>query len=104
MTSKKDIMKATREYISLLKAFKEKEGKAYGISRMCVFGSVARGEQQEDSDVDVCIECPPMGLFAFGGIKERLEQLLGCHVDLIRFRERMNAFLREQIEREGIYV
>ena len=39
-----------------------------------------------------------------GSIKERLEQLLGCPVDLIRFREKMNVLLREQIEREGIYV
>ena len=97
-------MKSTQECIELLKAFRVKEGGNLGISRMCIFGSVARGEQKEDSDVDVCIECPPMGLFTFGGIKERLEQLLGCRVDLIRFRERMNAFLREQIEREGIYV
>lgn len=88
----------------MLKIFKEREAGNYGISRMCIFGSVARGEQQEGSDVDVCIECPPIGLFALGSIKVRLEQLLGCSVDLIRFRKQMNVFLREQIEREGIYV
>ena len=81
-------MKTTREYIELLRSFKEREAGNYGISRLCLFGSVARGEQRDGSDVDVCIECPP----------------LGCHVDLIRFRDRMNLMLREQIEREGIYV
>lgn len=97
-------MKTTREYIELLRSFKEREAGNYGISRLCLFGSVARGEQRDGSDVDVCIECPPVGFFTLGSIKERLEQLLGCHVDLIRFRDRMNLMLREQIEREGIYV
>lgn len=97
-------MKTTREYIELLRLFKEREAGNYGISRLCLFGSVARGEQHEGSDVDVCVECPPVGLFMLGSIKERLEQLLGCPVDLIRFREKMNVLLREQIGREGIYV
>lgn len=97
-------MKSTSEYIELLKKFKKQEAAEYGISRFCLFGSVARGEQVEGSDVDICIECPPMGLFKMGHLKWRLEQLFGCKVDLVRLRDRMNEFLRGQIEKEGIYV
>ena len=81
-----------------------KEAGHYAISRIGIFGSVARGEQTEESDVDVCIECPPMGLFRLGSMKNALEQLFGCRVDIVRLRDHMNAFLRERIEKEGIYV
>ena len=47
-------MKTTQEYIQLLKEYKQKRGILYGISRIGIFGSVARGEQTEGSDVDVC--------------------------------------------------
>ncbi len=97
-------MKSTKEYIELLKEFKNKEAGHYAISRIGIFGSVARGEQTEESDVDVCIECPPMGLFRLGSMKNALEQLFGCRVDIVRLRDHMNAFLRERIEKEGIYV
>lgn len=49
-------MRTTQEIINLLKDFKMKQASKYGIRRMGVFGSVARGEQHEGSDVDVYIE------------------------------------------------
>ena len=97
-------MKSTKEYIELLKEFKNKEAGHYAISRIGIFGSVARGEQTEESDVDVYVECPPKGLFRLGSLKNTLEQLFGCRVDIVRLRDHMNAFLRERIEKEGIYV
>ena len=62
-------MKSTKEYIELLKEFKNKEAGHYAIYRIGIFGSVARGEQTEESDVDVYVECPPMGLFRLGSLK-----------------------------------
>ena len=91
-------MKSTKEYIELLKEFKNKEAGHYAISRIGIFGSVARGEQTEESDVDVYVEC------RLGSLKNTLEQLFGCRVDIVRLRDHMNAFLRERIEKEGIYV
>lgn len=49
-------MRTTQGIISLLKDFKAKQSSKYGIRRIGVFGSVARGEQYENSDVDVYIE------------------------------------------------
>ena len=51
-------MKSTKEYIDLLKGFKNKEAGHYAISRIGIFGSVARGEQTEESDVDVYVVSP----------------------------------------------
>ena len=97
-------MKTTSEYIALLRKYMAENAHKYGIVRMGIFGSVARGEQTENSDVDVCVEGQPHGLFALAGIKQELEELLGCKVDIVRLRDRMDSFLRERIQREGIYV
>lgn len=97
-------MKTTQEIISILKNFKTKQAAKYGILKMGVFGSVARGEQREDSDVDVYIEGELKGLFALAGIKNELEELLGCQVDIVRLRDRMDNFLKKRIQKEGVYV
>ncbi len=97
-------MKTTSEYLLLLKQFKDTKAMTYGIKKIGLFGSVARGEHQEGSDVDVCFEGVPKGLFAIGGIKVELEQLMGCPVDVVRLREKMDSFFKEQIMKEVIYV
>ena len=49
-------MRTTAEYLSILRTFYRSQAAKYGITRMGIFGSVARGEQTEDSDVDICYE------------------------------------------------
>ena len=48
-------MKTTSEYIAILHKYMAENAHKYGIVRMRIFGSVARGEQTESSDVDVCV-------------------------------------------------
>ncbi len=56
---------------------------AAGASNLRVFGSVARGEDTADSDVDLLVDLPPgTGLFALLGLEEKLERILKVHVDL----------------------
>ena len=97
-------MKSTSEYLKLLKQFKDSRAMSYGISKIGLFGSVARGEQKEGSDVDVCFEGIPKGLFAIGGIKVELEELFGCSVDVVRLREKMDVFFKNKIMEDVIYV
>ena len=97
-------MKSTSEYLALLKQFKDTKAMQYGIQKIGLFGSVARGEHHEGSDVDVCFEGVPKGFFAVGGLKMDLEQLFGCSVDVVRIREKMDSFFKEQIIKEVIYV
>ena len=95
-------MKTTSEYIAILHKYMAENAHKYGIVRMGIFGSVARGEQTENSDV--CVEGQLHGFFALAGIKQELEELLGCKVDIVRLRDKMDSFLRERIQKEGIYV
>lgn len=76
----------------------------YGVSRLGVFGSVARDEATETSDVDVVMEMEQPNLFMRVHIKEELEEALDKPVDVIRYRERMNTFLKRRIDLEAVYV
>lgn len=75
----------------------------FGVRSFRLFGSVARGEQTEDSDVDVCVEMAP-DMYLLVALKQFLEKLLGCSVDVIRMHRNMNKLLLKQIEKDGIYV
>lgn len=97
-------MKSTTEYLELLRNYKKQNAARYGISKMGIFGSVARGDQKEESDVDVYLEGEPQSLFTMARIKYELEDLFGCKVDIVRLRTTMNQFLKQRILQEGIYV
>lgn len=74
------------------------------MSQVGVFGSVARNQARADSDVDVVVFMPEPDLFFLVHIKEALEKKLGRRVDIVQYREQMNAYLRDHIQREAIYV
>lgn len=97
-------MLSTLEYIHLLRKYMRENAIKNGISRMGIFGSVARGEHHEGSDVDVCVEIDRPSIFTLVHIKEELEKLLKCPVDLIRLRNNMDEMLKNCINRDGIYV
>ena len=86
-------LQSSRQYLS----------EHYGVSSMLLFGSVARNEQKEDSDVDVCVEMKP-NLFKQAGVKVYLQELLGCSVDVVRLRENMNQLFKQQILKYGVRV
>lgn len=98
-------MKTTSEYLRLLKQFKETKGASYGIQKIGLFGSVARGEQKEGSDVDVCFEGKAMGLFLMARLKSELETLFGTTVDLLRMRKQLDgSVLKESVMQDIIYA
>lgn len=77
----------------------------YPIARMALFGSVARREQGEASDVDICYESDTMSLFTLCRLKSELEALLDCPVDLLRMGKRIEGTsLEKTIKRDRIYV
>ena len=75
----------------------------FGVRSMWLFGSVARNEQNESSDVDVCVEMEP-SLLRRSGLKIYLEELLNCKVDVLRIHKNMDSYLVQQIERDGILI
>jgi predicted nucleotidyltransferase len=97
-------MKSQKEILDLLRRYKPTAQKKYGMTKLGVFGSVARGEHNTNSDVDVCYEGQAPSLLTLDMIQTELEQLLDCRVDLVRIRENMNNLLRQRIIKDGIYV
>ena len=97
-------MKTRTEILRLLSLYKPMAESKYGLTRIGIFGSVARNEQTEDSDVDVCYEGRVPSLLTLDLIQSDLEKMFGCHVDMVRIRKGMNSLLRERIQKEGLYV
>ena len=92
------------EILEILKAFKKDFAQRYGIISLGLFGSAARNESGAESDVDIVIKLKKQDLFNMIGIKQDLEEILGTNVDVISYREKMNAFLKNRIDKEAIYV
>jgi predicted nucleotidyltransferase len=78
---------------------------AQGVKSLALFGSVARGEAAQTSDVDVVVELNrPMGLFGLSDLKHMLEKMLGVEkVDLIT-RDGIHPALKDIILREAVDV
>lgn len=96
-------MRTTEEYIGLLVAHAEELQTRFGITSMRLFGSVARGDHHEGSDVDIFVTMPPK-FFNYIEAAQYLEQLLGCHVDLISDHKNLRPFFKKQIEQDGINI
>lgn len=88
----------------LLEQFKPHATEKYGLTRLGVFGSVARGEQQDESDIDICYEGDALSLMRIDMLQTELEALLGSKVDTVRVRPNMNPVLLNRIRKEGLYV
>ena len=78
--------------------------RTYGARRIRVFGSVARGEADAQSDVDFLVELDPgRSLLDLGGLQFELEGLLGRSVDVVTERG-LKARIRERVLREAVPV
>ena len=67
-----------------------------------VFGSVARGEDTSDSDVDLLVDVEPgVGLFTVGQLEYQLSEILGCNVDLAT-SESLRPAVRLEAERDAV--
>ena len=96
-------MKRQEEYVSLLQNHSDELRSEFGVTSLRIFGSVARNEQHDGSDVDICVEMRPT-IFLLIALKDKLEQLLGCPVDVVRRHRNMNPILEEEINRSSVYV
>jgi len=89
-----DILKILRDSRSLLDAF--------GVARLSLFGSFARDEGREGSDVDLLVEFSrPIGLFEFVRLQRQLGELVGHRVDLVT-PAALKPQLRERILNEAV--
>jgi predicted nucleotidyltransferase len=74
----------------------------YGARNVRVFGSAARGEADERSDLDLLVEMEPgRSLFDLGGLRYELEWLLGPHVVVVT-EQGLKARIRDRVLREAV--
>ena len=92
------------EILKILAQHQDGLAKRYGVTKLGIFGSVARGEATENSDVDIIIEMEKPDLFFMVHVKQELEDALQCPVDIIHYRPHMNSYLKKQINKDGVYV
>lgn len=79
-------MKSREEIIKILQQAKPELKRLYGVKRLGLFGSYARGQQQEESDVDIVVEVDPSIGLKFVDLADTLESLLGVRVEVISRR------------------
>lgn len=96
-------MKTRGEYIALIQEHAEDLQKRFGITSLRLFGSVARNEHHEGSDVDIYVTMPPK-FYNHVAAALYLEDLLGCSVDLVQEHRNLRPFFRKQIETDGVTV
>jgi predicted nucleotidyltransferase len=93
-----------QEILATLREYKRTNADKYGILELGVFGSVARNEDRDDSDVDICIKTKTPDAFMLVHIKEDIENILQKHVDILRVRDTMNPYLKSRLSKEAVYV
>lgn len=93
------------EILNYLSAHKNELKEKFGVIKIGLFGSFARDEQTEDSDIDLAIEIEKdkKNLKNFFGLKHELETQFGNRVDL-GIETTLKPLVKEQIQRDIIYV
>ncbi len=99
------MMLVLQDCIQKLSDFKKMFAQKYGITKLGIFGSVARNEHTENSDIeDIVVEVSKPTLQLMYELKEALKQLFNCEVDLVRFRDSLRPLFKSNIQRDVIYV
>jgi len=88
--------------LHFLKSHKAQLQESYGVEEIGLFGSYARGEATEQSDIDLVVDMPS-SFTAFFGLQEYLERMLGKRIDL-GMKQKLRAYIHEKIKDEIIYV
>ncbi|WP_440948013.1 nucleotidyltransferase family protein [Methanosarcina sp. T3] len=93
--------KDTAYFTKILRQHLPELSKEYNISYLGIFGSYVRGEQKEDSDLDVLVEFSKTpDLFEFIGLKQDLSDMLGVKVDLVMknaLKPRIGEIILEEV-------
>ena len=94
------------EALAILKAHRDEVKTRFGVRSLYLFGSTARDEAAETSDVDILVEFAPeacAGLFELYDLKTHLEALLGRDVDVLT-ADGLRWWLREDVLKEAVHA
>lgn len=93
---KQDILNYLKEHSNELK-------EKYELEQIGIFGSYARDEANENSDIDIFVKMNPT-LSNYINLKEELELVFENKVDIVRIREKMNPYLLKRIQKDGLHA
>ena len=97
-------MKTLSEIKEILRKHKKELKEKYKVKSIAIFGSYARGEQTEKSDIDIMVEFyEPIGL-KIVDLKDYLESILNVKVDLITKNSIQNPYIKKSIEEDLVYI
>lgn len=90
--------------VALLKKEKSFLKKKYKVKQIGIFGSYIRGEQDNNSDIDILIEKDePIGLLKLANLQNYLSKLIGIPVDLV-LKKSLKPNIEQNILKEVVYV
>lgn len=96
-------MNKSREEILSTLAQNREIIRGYGVSRLALFGSAARGEAKPGSDLDFVVDFEKKSFDSYMDLKSFLEQLFGCAVDLV-LADAIKPRLRPIILSEAVHA
>lgn len=94
----------TDAVLDILRQYKEQNTEKYGITKLGLFGSYARGEQTLSSDIDICVAITPPSLFKLGGIHSDLKELFNKEIDLVSLTGTLKPDFINELNKDVIYV
>ena len=108
---KKPVVMTRDDVISILEKELPKLKDEYGVQRIILYGSFARGTQKKKSDIDILVDIKkPIGI-EFVSLADRLEEILGHKVDVATYAHFRKSFqnprykhIAEDIKKSMIYV
>jgi predicted nucleotidyltransferase len=97
-------MKTRQEILAILRDKKSELASRYGVSQLALFGSYARNEQNEASDIDVVVEFEkPISGLSFVSLAEAIESAIGIRADVVP-ADGIKPRYREFIGKDLVYV
>lgn len=92
------------ECITLLRKYMDILKDKYGIISLSLFGSTARDDQKEGSDIDLFVDTKTPNPFLLMDAKRFLENETGASVDIVRNHQNLNPRLKKRILKDGIFI
>ena len=104
-TTAADLPPKAAEFARILQEHMPELERDYGVASLALFGSYVRGEEREDSDLDVLVDLNrPMGMLKFIALGDHLTQLVGKHVDLTTTRSALSHRSGKRLMQEAVSV
>ncbi|MEM2109996.1 MAG: nucleotidyltransferase family protein [Candidatus Odinarchaeota archaeon] len=92
------------EFKKIISQHRKELENRFNVEKIGLFGSYVRGEESEESDLDILVEFKePISLFEFMELEEYLEEILKIKVDVVS-KKGLNPYIGEQILNEVVYV